>query len=888
MPAPHNSADTPVMRQFLEVKARHPDAVVMFRMGDFYEMFFEDAVAVAPVLDIALTSRDKGVEDPVPMAGVPYHALGGYLRTLVERGFKVAICEQLENPEDARRRKGPGAKIVRRDVVRVVTPGALLDDEHLRGEEPNYLAALLGPGLGDGAGGCSLACYDLSTSDFLVVHTDARDGLRAELSRLSPREILVDRAAHERVRALLGPETPRLEPLQPPDAGALARVRALAQDSGVRELGDDELRAAAAVLAYAEATQPGQTLLVHRLRRHEPAAHLVLDETSLRNLEVFRTMRDGARRGSLLWALDATRTQMGARLLRAWLGAPSRDRAVIAARQDGIAALVAEPRVREALQSQLRDVRDVVRLTARARLGTVTPRELGALRASLQALPQLARSLDELARRRTDRAVPAALELGDDLLHDVLADLAATLVDDPPAITREGKMIREGADAELDEQRRLRDGGQRSLAAIETREREATGIPTLKVQYNRVFGYFLEVSRAHLAKVPAGWVRKQTVAGGERFVTEELAAHEAKVLAADDRALARELELFTALRGRVSAQGERLVALGERLATLDVLAGLAELAQARDYVRPTLVDAPVLELVGARHPVVEVMLEHGRFVPNDLELEAHGAGVAARLLLVTGPNMGGKSTVIRQAALVTLLAHTGSFVPAAAATVGLCDRIFTRVGAADDLGRGESTFMVEMRETAQILERATAASLVLLDEVGRGTATFDGLSLAWAIVEHLHDQVGCRTLFATHYHELCALEGTLPGLRNLHVAVHEDRGRILFLHQLVRGPAGRSYGIAVGRLAGLPARVLRRASKVLERLEAESVTGPRPQLDLFAPPGTGQGGEAEASGPVAELARELAAMDVDALTPRQAHAWLAAWVERLGGPRTDR
>ncbi|MBK8236331.1 MAG: DNA mismatch repair protein MutS [Deltaproteobacteria bacterium] len=878
MPAPHNSADTPVMRQFLEVKARHPDAIVMFRMGDFYEMFFEDAVAVAPVLDIALTSRDKGVEDPVPMAGVPYHALGGYLRTLVERGFKVAICEQLESPEDARRRKGPGAKIVKRDVVRVVTPGALLDEEHLRGEEPNYLAAVSGAGIGEATGPCSLACYDLSTSDFLVVRADSWSALRAELSRLAPREVLADAGVHDSLRAALAPEPPRLEPLAAADVATLARVRALAKESGLQAIDDDGLRAAAAVLAYAEATQPGQTLLVHRLRLHEPAQHLVLDEASLRNLEVLKTMRDGSRRGSLLWSLDATRTSMGARSLRAWIGAPSRDRGVIAARQDAIDALVAEARVRETVQSQLKDVRDVVRLTARTRLGTVTPRELGALRASLAALPALAKSLAELARRRTDRQVPAAIDLGDDLLHDVLADLAATLVDDPPAVTRDGGMIRDGADDELDEQRRLRDGGQRALAAIEARERERTQIPTLKVQHNRVFGYFLEVSRAHLSKVPSTWVRKQTIAGGERFVTEELAGHEAKVLAAHDRQLSRELELFVALRGRVSAQAERLVTVGERIAAIDVLAGLAELAARHDWVRPELVEEPLLALERARHPVVERMLETGRFVPNDTFVRAQAGGQEARLLLVTGPNMGGKSTVIRQAALVTLMAHMGSFVPAARARVGLCDRIFTRVGAADDLGRGESTFMVEMRETAQILERATAQSLVLLDEVGRGTATFDGLSLAWAIVEHLHDQIGARALFATHYHELCALEGTLAGVRNVHVAVHEDRGRILFLHQLAPGPAGRSYGIAVGRLAGLPARVLRRATRILERLEADHVGGARPQLDLFAAaPSTAAGPEV---GPAASLWDELGQLDLDAMTPRDAHAWLAGWVER--------
>jgi DNA mismatch repair protein MutS len=871
------------MRQFLEIKARHPDAVLMFRMGDFYEMFFEDAVAVAPVLDIALTSRDKGSEDPVPMAGVPWHAVGGYVRTLVERGFKVAICEQMESPEDARKRKGP-SKIVRREVVRVVTPGALLDEEHLVGDEANYLAALVFTD--EVPGPCALACFDLSTADFLVVLADAAHVARAELVRLAPREILAPEAAHAWVRAALAPDDVRIAAASEPDKDVLARVHALAKETGQGELPAAAARAAALVLAYAEATQPGQTLLVHRIRRHEPGRHLVLDETSLRNLEVFETLRDRAKKGSLRWAIDATKTSMGARMLRAWLGAPTRDRGVIAARQDAIAAFVAEPRVRTKAQNQLGDVRDVTRLAARSRLGTANPRELGALRASLVAVPALKKTLRELASRRTDRQSPALVEIGKDVLADVLEDLAATLVDEPPAQVRDGGIIRDGADPALDEQRRLRDGGRGALAAIEARERERCGIPNLKVQHNRVFGYFLEVPRAHLQKVPANWVRKQTVAGAERYVTEELAGHESKVLAASERALERELELFQAVRARVGAAGDRLVALGERLASIDVLAGLAEIAERHDYVRPEIVEEPVLDVEGARHPVVERMLDAGRFVPNDLSLRAHGGGEVPRMLLITGPNMGGKSTVIREAALVAVLAHMGSFVPARRATVGLVDRVFTRVGAADDLGRGESTFMVEMRETAQILEHATPQSLVLLDEIGRGTATYDGLALAWSIVEFLHDQVGCRTLFATHYHELTGLEGTLAGLRNVHVTVDEDRGRIVFLHQLAQGAALRSYGIAVGRLAGLPARVLRRATRILERLEADPRAGARSQLDLFAPT---QGSASTTTTPqdasvVQEIADELATIDPDALSPRQAHALVSAWAQKIQRP----
>jgi DNA mismatch repair protein MutS len=920
------------MRQFLEIKNRYPDAIVMFRMGDFYEMFFEDAVTVGPVLDIVVTSRDKAAEDPVPMAGVPYHAIGGYLRTLVERGFKVAIAEQMESPEEARKRKGPS--IVRREVVRVVTPGALLDEEHLRGGEPNYLVALIpGPRAGvllDEATGpaaeavvspttgktkptgeplaAAIAALDISSSEFVIMGCRRLEDLRAELARLAPREILAPSSTHAWLRAELGLECPALATGDSLDGAAppvrlLGRVRHLHEESGAGQpLADEEALAAATALAYAEATQPGQTLLLHRIRRHEPSRHLILDETSLRNLEVFRTARDGQRRGSLLWALDRTQTSMGARLLRAWLGAPLLDIPDITARQDGIEALLGQPRLRAELQSRLKDVRDVVRLAARARLGTISPRELGALRASLQALPGIADRLAQLgAASLAPSQLPKLLEFGDDLLADLRERLETLLVDDPPAVSRDGGMIRSSADATLAEQRELAAGGRDKLAAIEVREREATGITSLKVRHNNVFGYFLEVPKAHMKKVPTGWVRKQTLVNGERYVTEELAGLEAKVLDAQTLALERELELFAGLRREVSDAGERLVMIGERLASLDVLAGLAEVAELFGYVRPRLTEAPELEIREGRHPVVERMLGAGRFVPNDTQLAAgssaaqtagsgRGEREMARLWVITGPNMGGKSTVMRQVALITILAHVGSFVPAAEARVGLVDRVFTRVGAADDLGRGDSTFMVEMRETAQIVAQAGPRSLVLLDEIGRGTATFDGLALAWAITEHLHDQVGCRTMFATHYHELCGLESRLAGVRNMHVAVHEQRGQIVFLHRVEPGAAGRSYGIQVGRLAGLPARLLRRAQRILDRLEAQERASPGPQLDLFAP----------RAGVVDELAMvptgitaaagdvlaELEDCDPDQLTPREAHALLCRLCDRLRTPNT--
>jgi DNA mismatch repair protein MutS len=867
------------MRQYLGIKRQYPDAVLMFRMGDFYEMFFEDALAVGPILDIAVTTRDKRADDPVPMAGVPYHAIGGYLRTLVERGVKVAICEQMETPAEAKKRKGP--KIVRREVVRVVSPGALLDEDHLERERANFLVAVVPEKTLPGAAG--VAALDISSGEFEVVWTETGDALRTELARLEPSEILVDAGHHGWMESTFGPELPRLEPAGPsPDLATRRRVDALRDDgAGGAELREQEREAAARVLAYAEFTQPGQTLLLHRLRSHDPSAHMRLDDASLRNLEVFRTLRDGNKKGTLLWAVDATKTAMGARLLRGWLAAPAAELSTIVERHDGVEALVREPVLRDEIQSRLADVRDVVRLAARARLKTIGPRELAALRESLRALPVLAECLDRLAGRRIESAVPAVLEIGEDLLEDLAEDLARTLVGDPPAITREGGMIRSDADEVLGTQRELRDGARKLIADIETREREATGISNLKVLHNRVFGYFLEVSKSQLSRVPESYVRKQTLANAERYVTEELAQLESKVLAAQSEALAREMVLYEALRERVSQAGERLIAVGDRLARVDVIAGLATVAERHDFVRPTMVDEPVLDIREGRHPVVERMLARGSFVPNDVALASVSARRPdiARLWLITGPNMGGKSTVMRQVALTTMLAHAGSFVPAASATIGLCDRIFTRVGAADDLGRGDSTFMVEMRETAQILSQASARSLVLLDEVGRGTATFDGLALAWAITEHLHDQIGCRTMFATHYHELCGLAAKLAGVENMHVAVDEHRGRIVFLHRLAPGAAGRSYGIQVGRLAGLPRRVLRRAQRVLERLEAQESASDA-QLDLFARPALETHASARSES-LEEVLSLLDAADPDDMTPREAHALVCRLRDRL-------
>ncbi len=899
----------------------------MFRMGDFYEMFFDDAVEVGPVLDIVVTTRDRNVEDPVPMAGVPWHAVGSYLRTLVERGYKVAICEQLESPEEAKRRRGPD-KIVRRDVVQVVSPGALLDEEHLQASEPNYMVALVESTREGGA--WAVAALDISQGEIVVTMAPHADALRGEIARLAAREILVLPNAAATVDELLGPDHARVSPLavdesvlaslssaattrsgkarsqvatprgaKPGTDGAgdnamhvaLARVDAMLKDTGLQDIGGAERLAAAMVVCYASATQPGKTLLLSRVRVHDRRSHLVLDDISLRNLEVFRTLRDQQRKGSVLWSIDETVTAIGARTLREWVSAPLLSIPAIVQRQQAIEALVADGVTRAQIQSCLKGVRDMVRLAARARLETITPRELAALRESLRALPALQSQLTRLLGLSTSDL--RLLDLGADLQQTLLAELDRVLADVPALHLREGGVIRDGADPRLDVQRDLAAGGREQLAQIEVQEREQSGIDRVRVQHNRVFGYFIEIARSQASKAPAHWVRKQTTATTERYITEQLAELESKVLAAQGEAMTLEQELFAQLRTMVSRAAEALSILGERCGVIDSLCGLAQVASARNWVAPRVVEEPVLEIEEGRHPVLERLMERGHFVPNTLVLAAPGqeparsvvesipgadpqqpliAGLASgpasqakseraasldaagrgeggglsrmtatttlstapRLLLITGPNMGGKSTVMRQAALIVLLAQMGSFVPASSARIGLCDRVFTRVGAADDLGRGESTFMVEMRETAQILTHATPRSLVLFDEVGRGTSTYDGLALAWAITEFLHDQVRCRSLFATHYHELCILENRLAGLANAHVTVHESRGTMTFLHRLEPGYAGRSYGIAVGRLAALPARVLRRAQRLLERLEARDQQRAGAQLDLFA------------------------------------------------------
>jgi DNA mismatch repair protein MutS len=848
------------MRQFLEVKASHPDAIVFFRMGDFYEMFFEDAVIASQLLDLTLTSRNKGSEDAIPMAGVPHHAGRGYLARLTEQGKKVVVVEQVEDPRLA---KG----LVRREVVQVVTPGVVVDEEVLDPRRPRYVCAVVVV-----AGCVGVAALDASTGEFRAAELGALE-LDGELARLAPREILATAAdlagplAHLPAR-LRSCAFTAIELL--PARAAVAELEA-ALPGAPAELGLADrpraAQAAAAALRYARATQPIGELPVVALQLYQPGDALVLDEAAVANLELTETLIGADRAGSLLAVLDDTRTAPGSRLLRRWLLYPLVDVAAIRRRQDAVAHLAERTTLRAEARELLKGIGDLERLAGRATLGVATPRDLGRLRAGLAELPALARALARSGKGLAE--LPGLLSLDAATLAalaELHGELGAALVDDPPPTTKDGGVIRAGFDAAVDESRALSDGGKDAILAIEERERQRTGIGTLKVKYNRVFGYYLEITKSQLARVPADYIRKQTIVNGERYVTPELAELEARVLAAHDTLVAREAELFRELVARVAARVGPLLAMAARVAAIDALASLAEVAGRGRYVRPTVDDGEGIEIVEGRHPVVERAVGDGGFVPNDCRLDTAGR----QLLLITGPNMAGKSTFMRQVAHIVLMAQMGSFVPARAARIGLCDRVFTRVGAADNLARGESTFMVEMRETAAILSGATRRSLVVLDEVGRGTSTFDGVSIAWAVAEHLHDALGCRTLFATHYHELCALAESRPRVVNLSVAVREVGGKVAFLRQVIDGAANRSYGIEVARLAGLPRPVLGRAREILGELEGQDRLAQRRQLSLFSAAAAGPAEDAGERARAAEVLARLAALDPDCMTPLQA------------------
>ncbi len=840
-PAPDLSQHTPMMQQYLRIKADFPDSVLFYRMGDFYEMFFEDARRVAAMLDLTLTHRGQSAGEPIPMAGVPYHAAEGYLARLVKMGESVAICEQIGDPATS---KGP----VERQVVRIITPGTLTDEALLEDKRDNLLAAVLTTKQGWG-----LAWVELASGRFRAMELEDDESLSAELARLAPAELLYPENAA--LPAGIG-EISGSRPRPVWHFGVDSGERALCTQFGVHDLSGFGLvgnaraiGAAGALLAYLNDTQ--RAALPHLsgigLERREDG--LLLDAVARRNLEL-DSSTSGERRHSLLGVLDRTVTALGARELRRWLHRPLRDRSVLFARQEAIDALI-DTRAMQPLHDFLRETADVERILARIALRSARPRDLSALRQTLGQLPGLHASLAALQR-------DALLDLQSQLeaqpeLHHLLV---SAIAEPPAALLREGGVIAAGFDAELDELRSLSANADGFLLALEQRERERTGIATLKVAYNRVHGFFIELTRTQAEKAPADYIRRQTLKGAERYITPELKSYEDKVLSARERSLAREKWLFENLLDTLIEHHSALARIAQGLASLDVLCTLAERALTLDWCRPVLGDEPGIDIQGGRHPVVEATLD-SPFIANDANLSPEQS-----LLLITGPNMGGKSTYMRQTALIVLLAHIGSHVPASAARIGPIDRIFTRIGASDDLATGRSTFMVEMTETANILHHATAQSLILMDEIGRGTSTFDGLALAWSVAEKLAE-INAYTLFATHYFELTRLPETLTNARNAHLAAVEHGERIVFLHAVQDGPASQSYGLQVAQLAGVPKKVIQNARKHLRQLENESAAAPVPQLDLFYAPHV----EIAEPEPALEALREI---NPDELSPREA------------------
>jgi len=866
---------TPMFRQWQAVKRQYPDALLLFRMGDFYEMFDEDARIGARELELTLTSREAGQGRRIPMCGVPHHAVQRYIRQLVKKGYRAAICDQVEDPKQA---KG----LVKREITRVITPGTLLEDEFLDRTLGNFLTALASEGPTWG-----LASVDISTGDFVVTEiADDRpspvvhlpDAAWEELGRIDPAEVLAPPDIAQALRAR-GLERHIAEA----DAATGFRTAAqrLADHFGVASLhgfGCEEmtagLAAAASVLDYLAANRLESLPHLRLLRPYSLSDFMLLDAATKRNLELTETIRGGSQRGSVLALLDRTLTPMGGRMLRQWLLHPLLDVAAIGRRHEAVENLLRDQALTGVLRDRLKGVYDLERLISRAAAGTANARDLRVLSASAARVPDI---LSALACAQADLLRDLAVRQSDLTPLRELIDHA--VVDDPPAITTEGGLIRPGFSPDLDTLREAAVSGKAWIAALEDQERLRTGIKSLKVGFNQVFGYYIEVTRPNLAMVPETYLRKQTMVNAERFVTPELKEKEAQVLGAEERIAELEHRLFTEVRAQAAEHTEAVLTTARALAELDVLLSYADVALENGYVRPEVHDGTSIDIVAGRHPVVETTLAGESFVPNDARLDCEHY----QLLIITGPNMAGKSTYLRQVALIALLAQIGSFVPAERASIGLVDRIFTRVGAMDDLVTGQSTFMVEMTETALILHNATDRSLVVLDEIGRGTSTFDGLSIAWAVAEHLVNQVGAKTLFATHYHHLNELAEVLPRVRNYRITVKESGDDIVFLRRIVPGGTDRSYGIQVARLAGLPLNVIDRAKEVLAQLETEDLgkqvaptaaaaarVSPPIQLQLFEP----------AEHP---LARELKSLDIDSMTPVDALLRLRKLRDEIAG-----
>ncbi len=861
-----NSKTTPMLQQYLAIKEKYKDAILFYRMGDFYEMFFEDAHTASKVLEITLTSRNKNDEIPVPMCGVPYRAAQSYLARLIESGYKVAICDQVEDPSQA---KG----LVKREVVRVVTPGMIIENELLEAKSNNYLLALTVDHNIIG-----LAYLDISTGTFRLTETANHEKIIEEIGRIAPREMLLradlqDLAMIRRARKLVAPQAVNwlAESVFSPQRGKQCLIDQF-QTLTLEGFGCQNMKAglgaAGALLYYVKETQKQTVSHLHGIESYSLDDHLIVDSQSRQNLELERNIRSGSKQGTLIAVLDKTATAMGGRRLKQWLRYPLCSAPAIGQRLDAVEEALGLSEKRRQLAQYLESVYDLERLNSKIAMGHANARDLTALKKSLLILPDIWQALDafrsDLFRDRPDtEALVAIGKIIDDAIRE-----------DAPLTIQEGGIIRDGYHAQLDELIQLSRDGKGYLAKLEAREKEATGISSLKVRFNKVFGYYIEVSKAQQKPVPQHYIRKQTLVNAERYITDELKQYETKVLGAQDQRCTLELDIFNQIRDRVRNGSAVIQAAADFIARIDCVLALAEVADQNDYCRPRINTRGVIDIRDGRHPVVEKMISGERFVPNTIRMDNE----AEQVIIITGPNMAGKSTILRQVALMVIMAQMGAFVPAAAADIAVVDRIFTRVGALDNLSSGQSTFMVEMQETANILNNATSRSLVIMDEIGRGTSTYDGLSIAWAVVEYLHDlkKEGVKTLFATHYHELIELAESKTRVRNFNIAVKEWNDKIIFLRKLIPGGTNRSYGIQVARLAGIPESVVKRAKKILTRVEehgpggrtsngpfdTSSTEGKKPvQMDLFRPVET-------------DIAARLGGIDIDHMTPMEALALL--------------
>ncbi len=870
---------TPMMQQYLELKEKYHDTLLFYRMGDFYEMFFEDAELASRILGITLTSRDKQAENPIPMCGVPYHAADNYISKLLEAGHKVAICEQVEDP-----RKAKG--LVKREVVRVLTPGLVTNDDNLEAKNSNYLAAI---SIDKKKNTYGLSYLDITTAEFKVTELASSEELIDELARISPRELLVPENLSEWFRK----QAPRVikcyvNYIDEEYFNYTSCYERLTEHFQVRSMaafGCDHLTsgvcAAGALLEYLTENHQDNNAHLKTLVTYFRNDYMILDDVTLRNLEIFYSPAFQGSKGTLIEILDKTVTPMGGRLLREWLRFPLQDTTKIEERYEVVENFIKEEFLRLQIREELKQILDIERLSSRAVMGIATPRDLSALRASFRYLPSLLNLITSLPETPLLSGILNDL----DTLEDITDLLHRALVEDPPLSFTEGAVIQKGYHEELDRIRTIAWDAKSWLAEYEAKEREKTGITNLKVRYNKVFGYFIEVSKSNLDLVPDHYVRKQTLVNAERFITDELKNYETAIFDSEEKRVELEQQLFEELRNKIAEHDTRIKKVARAIAAIDVLSSFADVAVQNDYCKPEISEQDGIIIRDGRHPVVEKYLTNESFVPNDVELNSSDHQV----IIITGPNMAGKSTIIRQVALIVLMAHIGSYVPCSSATIGLVDRIFTRVGAMDDLARGRSTFMVEMEETANILRHATPRSLVILDEIGRGTSTFDGLSIAWAVAEYLHDldDVGVKTLFATHYHEMTQLSEKCPRVKNMNVLVREWKNEIIFLRKLVPGGGNRSYGIQVARLAGLPEEVLQKAEKILHSLEKE-----RKEV---APSATGLAGERRKKRPkpralqiplfdnryIDEIKREIVELDLNNITPLEALNFLNDLQERI-------